>query len=269
MVSLTFNKERSFLMSSNVPFPTNPDKVVLAGDWHGNTPRGIEVIRIAHELGAPVVLHLGDFGFWTPGPSTSRYLTRLNRECVELGITLLWVDGNHECFTDLYLYPTNDEGVRPILSNIIHLPRGFRWKWHTDTWMSLGGAHSVDTFTRKEGVSVWKEEHLSARDVRHAIEGGHVDVMVTHDCPSGVDIPGLTNQFPDHELRKAAEHRETLSKVVDSVQPLMLFHGHYHVFYRARRPRPSGGDTIVIGLADDMSPLRDNYMVLNLSQSGR
>lgn len=249
------------------PFPDNPHAVMLAGDWHGNKTRALEVIRLAAARGITVVLHLGDFGFWVPCAATRSYLDRLNTECVDLGVTLLWVDGNHECHPELLSIPLEDNGVRYIRSNIVHLPRGFRWTWSESTWMSLGGAHSVDTFSRIEGVSVWQEEHLSREDIENAIAGGPVDVMVTHDCPSGVDIPGLTpNAFPSYEIYAGDVHRAKLAEVVDAVQPLMLFHGHYHVKYTARRSRPSGGDTIIMGLADDMGKLDDNIAVINLDE---
>ena len=88
--------------------------------------------------------------------------------------------------------------------------------------------------------------------------------MVTHDCPDNVDIPGLHGQFPDHELYRADVHRRALGRVVDEIQPYMLFHGHYHVSYSARRARSDGGDTLIRGVADDMSPLKDNFAILDL-----
>lgn len=246
-------------------FPLDPPKVLLAGDWHSNTPRAIDLIRVARAKGCTVVLQLGDFGFWVPEPRTANHLDRIDAACVENDVTVLWVDGNHECHPVLNGIPLEPEGFRRIRSRIIHLPRGFRWTWHGEVWLALGGAHSVDTFMRKEGVSVWQEEHISEGDARRAAEGGHADVMVTHDCPDNVDIPNLSpGSFPAHEVARGEDHRQMLGSVVDEVQPFMLFHGHYHVRYTSTRPRPSGGDTMIVGLADDMSRLRDNLMVLDL-----
>ncbi len=222
-------------------------------------------MQIARAKGCSVVIQLGDFGFWVPGEGTEMHLDRINDACAELGVVLLWVDGNHECHPALNDIPLEAEGFRRVRSHIIHLPRGFRWTWHGEVWLALGGAHSVDTFMRKEGVSVWQEEHISEGDARRAVEGGPVAVMVTHDCPDNVNIPNLSpGSFPDHEVARGEEHRQMLGSVVDEVQPLMLFHGHYHVRYTSRRPLPDGGDTLIMGLADDMSRLRDNFMVLDL-----
>ena len=134
--------------------------------------------------------------------------------------------------------------------------------------MSLGGAHSVDTFARKEGVSVWDEEHLSDEDVANAIDGGPVDIMVCHDSPNKVHIPDLpSHMFPVHEIYQADLHRAKLGVVVDAVRPKALFHGHYHVRYSDFRWLPEGDTTHINGLADDGAKLADNIMVLNLLKS--
>lgn len=257
-------------MTRTVQFPTDPDKVMLVGDWHSNTHRAEHMLEIAARNGVRVVIQLGDFGFWRPCLSTDDHLKRINTMCRRHGITLLWTDGNHECHPELLKLPVNSEGVRRVRSNILHLPRGFRWTWHGEVWMALGGAHSVDTFMRREGVSVWQEEHISDEDAARAVEGGHVDVMVTHDCPDGVAIPGLVEgAFPDYEIEKAENHRRVLGRVVDQVGPYMLFHGHYHVKYESRRYRPQGGDTYIIGLADDGSRYSDQFVVLDFEETVR
>jgi hypothetical protein len=109
---------------------SDPDRVLAAGDWHGNTDRAGGVISSAGMREIPVVLQLGDFGFWVPGANTDRYLDILDKLCEQWNVTLLWVDGNHEDFDTLNALPLHDSGVRVIRENIVHLPRGFRWTWH-------------------------------------------------------------------------------------------------------------------------------------------
>jgi hypothetical protein len=47
-----------------------PDRVALAGDWHGNTAWAVRAVRKMAALlppdGPRVIVHLGDFGIW-PG----------------------------------------------------------------------------------------------------------------------------------------------------------------------------------------------------------
>ena len=48
-----------------------PERIGVAGDWHGNTPWATRAIRKISALlpagGPRVIVHLGDFGIW-PGP---------------------------------------------------------------------------------------------------------------------------------------------------------------------------------------------------------
>lgn len=249
-------------MTSNPLAAPGPDRIVVAGDWHGSVHRAASVIWFAGLREIPIVLQLGDFGYWTPGPWTQRYLDAIEQACVNHTVTLLWLDGNHECFPHLYETPVDpNTGLRTIRDHVHHLPRGLRWRWHGKTWMALGGAHSVDRLMRKEGASWWPEEHLSETDIEHAVTPGPVDVIVSHDVPDGVGIPGLQSHlFPASEIATSEWHRRQVGNVVDTVKPQLLIHGHYHVRYSGRR-----GSTMCIGLADDGATLVDNTLVLDLA----
>lgn len=244
-----------------------PDRVLATGDWHGNAHRGVSVIQSGGMRGIPVVIQLGDFGFWTPGPDTDRYLDALNAACESWNVELLFTDGNHECFPHLNATPLNDFGARPVREHITHLPRGFRWSWNGRRWMSLGGAHSVDKHMRKPGRNWWPEETITAEEAQLAIAGGPVDVIVAHDVADRVDIPGLApdGYYPEDQIAAAERHRELIGTVVDATKPGVFLHGHYHVRYNAIRPLAGGGQTAIIGLADDNAPFVKNMLVLDLT----
>lgn len=239
---------------------------MVAGDWHGSADCAADVIDSAGRRGIKVVLQLGDFGFWTPGRATDRYLDAVDTVCDLQGVTLLWVDGNHEDHRTLNALPLNDIGVRPIRSNIYHLPRGYRWTWQGRRWMALGGAHSVDKHLRAPGRSWWPEEHLSDADLARAIGGGPVDIIAAHDCPDRVDIPGLAppGTFPAAQIADAEVHRYLVGMVVDATTPDVLLHGHYHQRYNAVRDLPNGAQTAITGLGDDGCSWSDNTLVLDL-----
>ncbi|MFZ2238020.1 MAG: hypothetical protein WAV90_00595 [Gordonia amarae] len=233
----------------------------MAGDWHGSAHAACAAIGYAARRGIGTVLQLGDFGYWVPGPRTRMFLESVEIACAELGVTLLWVDGNHEDFSQLLELPIDPgTGLRAISPHVHHLPRGLRWTWHGRTWMALGGAHSVDKHRRIEGRSWWPEEHLTEAEVQAAISPGPVDVIVSHDAPDGVPIPGLSpHQFPAEQIAIGDWHRRQVGNVVDAVGPGLLMHGHYHVRYRTQR-----GRTEVIGLADNTARLVDNIMVMDV-----
>ncbi len=227
-----------------------PEQVLIAGDWHGNAQFAVQVLKQAHADGITHILHVGDFGIW-PSMDGVKFLRALDRQLALYGQTLWFIDGNHEDHDQLDALPIDPQtGVRRLAGRIFHLPRGFRWTWAGRTWMALGGATSLDRKRRIPGKSWWPQEALSERDMFMAMNsavdlgadgqgadgqsGGFVDIMLTHDCPSGVHIPGLTDGWDQAALYLAQEHRYRLSQVVRAVRPELLIHGHFHIRYEDR-----------------------------------
>lgn len=242
-----------------------PKRILAVGDTHGSSWVVIQAIEFAVANGCDTILQVGDYGFWLENADTAAFLKRVQRELVKYGITLYWVDGNHECFDRINSRP---EMQRPhhlrtpwSLSkcpNIIHLPRGFRWEWWGKTWMALGGAASVDRLGRTPGKSWWPEELLSDEDIEYASRPGKVDVIISHDVPTGVDIPGIgpglapntDSGWPIVTLLESMEHRRKVRQVVDAVKPSMIIAGHYHIPY-TRYLDATHGKVLVYGLNAD------------------
>jgi hypothetical protein len=246
-----------------------PDRLTIAGDWHADGAWARTVIRAAAEAGSGVLLHLGDFGIW-PGEFGRTYLDTVERALAETGVTLAFIDGNHEDFPQLLATPVEPlddgtPGLRAVRPGLYHLPRGTRWTWGDLRWLALGGAASVDRAWRKPGISWWPEETLTSGDVRRASESGEVDVMLTHDCPAGVAIPGFgpppdgsgppkPPPWPVDALAAAHANRMLLREVVDAVTPTQLFHGHFHVAYTAELPLAGDRFVAVRGLGREPDP---------------
>lgn len=236
-------------------------EVLIAGDWHGNLQFAQKVLQIAYHKGIETIYQLGDFGFVWPGKDDD--LKSLNRTLMTYGQRLYFVDGNHEDFGRLYQYPIED-GIRKIASRITHLPRGYRWQTGGLKWLALGGATSLDRPRRLEGSSWWPEEELTLGEAYRASEGGKVDIMLTHDAPDGVDIPGLGEYtWPEAELIRAEAHREKISAVVDAVAPEVLFHGHFHRRYFDIRKKSATG---VVGLDCDGGSISDNAVIFDTKE---
>lgn len=244
-----------------------PVRIAFAGDWHMNTTWATYAIRRARQLGAEVVVHCGDFGWTFPAD----YLAAIDEALGDM--PLLFVDGNHENFDVLYRVPVGEDGLRRLSRNVFHLPRGFRWEWGGVRFMALGGAYSVDRPWRKSGESWWVEEMVTPEQVMAAAAGGPVDVLVSHDCPAGVVIPGIDDRqgpapWPEVELLRAHEHRLVLREVVDAVRPRLLVHGHYHVAYDSRA-QLGFGPMAVIGLDCDGTTIEGNLRDLTLGELPR
>lgn len=245
----------------------DPQKIMVAGDWHGNEFWAVKMLEYGAEQGADVCVHVGDFGFWRDNNQSNLYLKTLEKKLNALGIMLYWVDGNHEDHDRIARQlPGRELTVMGEYPHIIHLPRGFRWNWWGQTWMALGGAYSVDRHMRVKGKSWWPEETLSDEDIAYAKRDGEVNIIVAHDAPFDAEIPGISkvggpSMFPPEAIVASEYHRLSVQEVYDAKKPSVFIHGHYH-----RRYVDQFDKGVVIGLDCDGSSIADNLLFLNKNQ---
>lgn len=258
----------------------DPERIMVAGDWHGNGTWAQKAIQAARKAGCDTIVHVGDYGFWVPHRDGIKYLRFVHQNLEECGITLYWVDGNHENHDRIAHYGLNREAMgddwwahnHGWTDRIIYRGRGERWTWHDKVWMSLGGAVSVDKDMRTPGRDWWPEETLTFNQANYAAREGKVDVMICHDAPVGVDIPGIhaaeklddvASFWPKERLRASWGHRELLGAVVTEVKCDRLFHGHYHVRYDGLCTGSNGWKTHVTGLDCDGARGSDNWVIID------
>ena len=237
--------------------PRQPKRLLMAGDWHGHLLWAFKVINYAAHVKADTILHLGDFGWWSAGVKTWQYLREVNKELTHHGITMYWIDGNHEDHS--FWHHLNGPHAHPYYAqaypNIVHLPRGYRWDWWGDTWMAVGGAYSVDRGWSTEGKGWWEGEALTSEQFDYCTRAGKVDIIVAHDAPREAPIPGIapdkdiwlrTNRglrrVPDEHMIGANDHRRLLQEICNRVQPTEFYHGHYHKAYEGLCPIEDGRD---------------------------
>jgi hypothetical protein len=243
-----------------------PARVGVAGDWHGNTAWAVRAVGKISALlprdGPRVILQLGDFGIW-PGRDGREYLSRLDAALAAASAELCFVDGNHEDFPQLAGLRPGPDGRERVTERIWHLPRGHRWRWHGRDWLALGGAVSLDRAVRTAGVDWWPEEEITRRQAASVIEAGPADVMVTHECPAGVEhaFPPPPPSWSPADLRRSDAHRGLLREVVLAVRPRWLMHGHLHLSYQ-RRVDLGNGPIEVTGLDCDGAP-SGNWAILD------
>lgn len=238
-----------------------PVKLMVAGDWHSNSRWAVKTLKHARLQGCDAVLHLGDFGFW---PRHDQLLTQgfykgVMDYCRQSHLRLYWLDGNHE----------HHELLNPGMGNdvIRHLPRGHRWQWWNKTWMAVGGGVSVDKKYRRPQIDWFPEETLTPRQFEHCMRDGAVDIIVSHDCPDGIRIPGVHaadkqdlvdgGGFPAEAIADGEDHRKLIGDITRQVGAKLLIHGHYHVRYETTH-----GNLGVIGLDRDKSTIADNTLIL-------
>lgn len=224
------------------------DQIVVAGDWHGDSLWAVESVDRAAKAGADTILHLGDFGIW-PGEYGKKYLRAVEKACAWHNIKMVITPGNHEDWDRLDAKKAKDKGdgwgaVKHLDEHIIVLPRAHRveleYSGGSRSLVSLGGAPSIDFPHRREGMSWWKSEMITLKDVDATIAGGHADIMVAHDSP---DLPYAAPAVGDiiHSkdsrrfwseagLNYAEEGRKLMHMAYEGVMPKVFFHGHFHVF---------------------------------------
>lgn len=238
---------------------TDPVKVLVAGDFHGNGRWAELTIQHAKRLGADTIVQVGDFGFWVSDSNTRHYLKIVKNTAKNFGVHFYWLDGNHE-----------DHSRRQEFSDyntewFTYLPRGHRWTWWGKRFMSVGGAVSVDKHMRTQNKSWWPEETLTDDEVAYCCrnDGTPVDVVFAHDCASGVAIPGMTVKeglgrgWPHSALMESEQHRGKLLTIWENIHPQKWFHGHYHVSYQL-----TVGHTHFVGLGCDGDKMYETVRLL-------
>lgn len=212
-------------------------KVLLAGDQHGVLDDTITICDYAVQLGAELIIVLGDFGYvWQAGESWD--FDQLTRELKDRGLKLWWLDGNHENFDAL----RDEYGIDvdktfatlnniPMSETISYLPRGHTFVLDQMTFMAFGGAVSVDKRWRIEGESWWPQELITDEQV-DAVSELPVDVLLTHDVHTLSPILYGELFKLDWKLDALSNYnRRQVDRVVEKVTPKAVFHGHYHKRY--------------------------------------
>lgn len=240
------------------------------------------VLPTCRKLDYKVIIQCGDFGFW-PGPLGKAFLDELNEQCILQNVHIFWLDGNHE-WHDVLSYNECYESEHPVLirDHIYYLPRGFIWNCNALRFMSVGGAYSVDKYSRlkndaKRGSgrkSWWPQEELTEEDVSRSIQrlndhnplldnpSRYIDVMFSHDVPLPILVPGIHAEMKS-DFPEAIPNREKLSRIVQVAKPRMLIHGHYHVSYQTSAQFDNDLYTQVIGLNANPS------ILYNLDRTGQ
>ncbi len=204
-----------------------PDRVLLLGDTHGNSAFTCRAVDTARANGCPVVVQLGDFGFWAHTDDGVRFLADVARACDD-DVTFLFVDGNHENHDLLNAVAARvgHPDAVTVAPNVHWLRRGTRWTWHGVRFAALGGAASVDRPRRFPGTSWWDAEVLTPSDVDR-LGSSPLDVLLCHDNPSAAAFEGWYPVTP-YDQRRCDASRGLLDAAIAVTTPRLVVHGHWH-----------------------------------------
>lgn len=204
--------------------------IYVIGDTHGEYFKLDDVEKKAFLTKDDYVIVCGDFGFIF---TNSKLEQRILDDLAKKEYTILFVDGNHECFPILNKYPVkewNGGRIHRIRPNIIHLMRGQVFNIEDKTFFTFGGAFSTDRGFRRLNVSYWNEEVPNGEEIdegRANLErvGNKVDYIITHTLPSSATrMLGyyIDDKTPDKHFT------DFLDEVRTTVDYKKWFAGHFH-----------------------------------------
>jgi len=206
--------------------------IFLTGDCHADF-RKIYNFADRMELNEnDYIIVLGDMGlFWRNDRKDADVFIRDFEE--RYNFNLYFVDGNHENFKILNNLIIDKNGMGYISNHIKHLRRGCRYNIDGKDILTIGGADSVDKFRRVEGLSWWREEEITSKEIE-AIAAGHYDYILSHSCPLSIFeenkmyLCTLGNIVDDNdeEFKKTNIQLENLLQKIDFNH---WYFGHYHV----------------------------------------
>ena len=162
--------------------------IYITGDTHGNIDfnKIKEYFDKLYVTKNDYLIILGDAGIvWS---ETEVFI----HDYSFLGLTVLFIDGNHENFDLLNKFPIieyNGAKCHRLTSNVFHILRGEIINLNGLSFLCIGGATSIDKYHRIEGISWWEEENISDKDIENAMNNikkynYKVDYVISHCAPS-------------------------------------------------------------------------------------
>ena len=206
---------------------------IISGDTHGTLDLG-KIVKFFDEHDGEYneddyLIICGDVGACGFSGSVEAEARKTFRD---LPVTTLFVDGNHENFEQLNSYAVdtwNGGKVHFIESRLIHLMRGQVFEISGKRIFTFGGAHSIDKYSRTEGIDWFPEEIPTYEEYE---EGWmnlekvdfQVDYIFTHSGPREVVAAMGYGEMSDDEV----ELRQYLQRVADNTDFEAWYFGHFH-----------------------------------------
>lgn len=235
--------------------------VAIAGDWESHRSN-IETTLDAISRAAPsvrTILHLGDLRYTAPpnGSGHQRqfvtpFLPWLDKQLQERNIErLLLTPGNHEWWQQLHQeFARHPDRPYRVSQHVWVLPRGFQFSIAETTFLSFGGAASLD---RGPGAARWNAHEVASLEEAAAVKPAqHINVLLLHEAVD-VGIPEIDAiikrgaRWPADRLRASRDSRTLVTALRTRLMPDLTFHGHMHV--AGNRTTPGSGDVYALARA--------------------
>lgn len=165
-----------------IPYETDNDHMILfLGDlncryWLVNQAIGVAETQFDESVTA--VIQLGDFGLFKT-PLNSYFNGKDSHSFIR---PVYFIDGNHE---DFLFFETL---TRTFSRQFTYIPRGSVLNLNGLNFLCLGGSAYMDPVNTPSGAVIRDSDIQTC--LSHSPET--VDIILTHDCPSDIGVPGTT-----------------------------------------------------------------------------
>lgn len=210
--------------------------IILTGDTHREFDRIYDFCLEYDTTTEDIMIILGDAGI-------NYYEDKSDLELKEwlstFPITLFCIHGNHEQRPeeiDTYEEIEWHEGIvyaEPQFPNILFAKDGEIYDFEGKKAIAIGGAYSVDKYSRISGNSLWFDNEQPSDRIKDYVEeklesvGWKVDIVLSHTAPISYEprevfLPNLNQNIVDKSTEKWLD---TIEKRLNYGQ---WFLGHYH-----------------------------------------
>ena len=194
--------------------------IYITGDTHGNIDFGKlkKYFSKIYTTYDDYLIILGDAGIvWS---EHEHYIN----EYGGLGLTVLFIDGNHENFELLEKFPVvmyKDARCHRLRENIYHIIRGEIININGLSFFCMGGATSIDKIYRVDKVSWWEEENIGNKDILNALNNLErvnykVDYVLSHSAPSYV-VRKMFGYNPDSNTELLEKLERMKIQIIDFI----------------------------------------------------
>ena len=205
-----------------------------AGDAHGKLTRMYDdIMEFERSLGIRFdwVLHVGDFGIWPDANEVDRATRKHGdvgdfptwiREGTAIPRPTIFIKGNHEDFEWLSKRPSCQ-----ILTGLTYLPNGKVMELGEGFRISgVGGCFGSSDYERNSrDLRGYARRHYTRDEVEAVGKLGHLDVLLLHDAPKGVEIVKRRGTGAKERYFSTAEG---LDDALKRTRPKVCFFGHHH-----------------------------------------
>lgn len=212
--------------------------IYVTGDLHGDKEQiNIYLEKLSELNKSDVLIIAGDFGipWWTEKISYWKYYQdiKLLKKLANAPFTLCFVDGNHENYDLLKMYPLEKKwgGLVQNIEGVYHLLRGELYTIDGNRIFTFGGATSTDKRYRTEHISWWEEENASQEEKDKGIAvlertQWNVDYVITHQAPEQfyqVFVQAMIGNSKMNCITQAY-----LTEICNRLTYKKWYFGHYH-----------------------------------------